>query len=171
MYLSVYVRKSCLRKRRSAFLVRHLLSTLGILLRLAVFMLISIRWRPFVHGQSPLPSKSCSNFWVLQIIMHNIFIIMPTLLHHLLTSSVPSILGTGVVLRITHLTSCESYYITHQSYTCLTLSCPLSLIRMHIMMQLVLCCCSMMVVYTPWHIVAASTLRQNATMGVVRKNC
>ena len=135
-------------------------------------MLILIRWRPFVHGQSPLPSKSCSNFWVSRIIMHNIFVITPTLLHHLLTSPVPSVLGTGVVLRIARLTSCVSCYVTHQSYACTTLNCPSSLIRMHVMMQLVLCCCSsMMMVYTRWHIIAASTLRRNATMGVVRKNC
>ena len=135
-------------------------------------MLIQIRWRPFAHGQSPLPSKSCSNFWVLQIIMRNIFIIMPTLLHCLLTSSVPSILGTGVVLRIAHFTSCVSCHVTHQSCACLTSNCPSSLIRMHVVMQLVLCCCnSIMMVYTRGRIIAASTLRQNATMGVVRKNC
>ena len=135
-------------------------------------MLILIRWRPFVHGQSPLPSKSCSNFWVSRIIMHNIFVITPTLLHRLLTSPVPSVLGTGVVLRITRLSSCVSCYVTHQSCACLTSNCPSSLIRMHVVMQLVLCCCSsMMMVYTRWRIIAASTLRRNATMGVVRKNC
>ena len=135
-------------------------------------MLILIRWRPFVHGQSPLPSKSCSNFWVSRIIMRNIFVIMPTSLHHLLTSPVPSVLGTGVVLRIARLTSCVSCYVTHQSCACLTSNCPSSLIRMHVVMQLVLCCCSsMMMVSTRWRIIAASTLRRNATMGVVRKNC
>ena len=134
-------------------------------------MLIPISWRPFTPGQSPLPSKSCSSFWVLQIIMHNIFVIMLTLLHRLLTSPVPSILGTGVVLRIARLTSCVSCYVTHQSCACLTLTRPSSLIWMHVVMQLVLCCCSsMMMVYTRWRIIAASTLRRNATMGVVRKN-
>ena len=138
---------------------------MGILSKQAVFVLILIRWRPFVHGQSPLPSKNCSSFWVSQIIM-------PTLLHRLLTSPVPSILGTGVVLRIACLTSCVSCYVTHQSCACLTSDCPSSLIRMHVVMQLVLCCCSsMMMVYTRWRIIAASTLRRNATMGVVRKNC
>ena len=138
----------------------------------AVFVLILIRWRPFVHGQSPLPSKSCSNFWVSRIIMRNIFVITPISLHRLLTSPVPSALGTGVVPRIARLTSCVSCYVTHLSCACLTSNCPLSLIRMHVVMQLVLCCCSsMMMASTRWRIIAASTLRRNATMGVVRKNC
>ena len=145
---------------------------MGILLKLAVFVLILIRWRPFVPGQSPLPSKSCSSFWVLRIATYNIFVITPTLLHCLLTLPVPSILVAGVVIRIARLTSCVSCYVTHQSYACLTLSCPLSLIWMHIVMQLMLCCCSsMMMVYNPWQIIAVVTLWRTATMGVVRRNC
>ena len=153
-------------------MVRHLLRTLDILSKLAVFVLIPIRWRLFVPGQSPLPSKSCSSFWVLRIIMRNTFVIMPTLLHRLLTSPVPNILGAGLVIRIALLTCYVSCYVTHQSYTCLTSSCPSSLIRMLVVMQLVLSgCISMMMVYTPWRIIAASTLRRYATMGVVKRNC
>ena len=118
---------------------------------------------------------SCSmtyHDWHATYASDDLKVIKPTLLHRLLTSPVPSILGTGVVLRIARLTSCVSCYVTHQSCACLTSNCPSSLIRMHVVMQLVLCCCSsMMMVYTRWHIIAASTLRRNATMGVVRKNC